>query len=136
MNSVISITDMTTKLHFCPKCDTLLKYDVTDAATSLVCSNCSYNTPLSSGQNLKTSIYGSTLSTLITKAAAYDPSLRLSSNIVCPNKQCDTNKVELLGTYNANGQLIQPEVCVSNNNSVSRINTYICRICRTVFTPE
>ena len=101
---------MATKLHFCPKCDTLLKYDVTDTATTLVCSNCTYNAQLESGQNLKTSIYGSTLITTITKAAVYDPSLRLSCNITCPNVKCDTNNPELIGTYNSTVQLIQPEV--------------------------
>jgi DNA-directed RNA polymerase subunit M/transcription elongation factor TFIIS len=126
---------MSTKLHFCPKCETLLSYVVKkeDQEIALACSNCPYRKKLDPGQTLRTSIYGNTRSAIITKAAVYDPSLRLTSTIVCPNTECDSNKPEQLGKRNQEGRRILPEVCITNHTSVSRINSYICRICRTVF---
>ncbi len=131
---------MATKLHFCPQCETLLMYVTTPDArgglTALKCSNCTYETVVPSKQTIKTSIYGggANLSATITKAAVYDPTLRRSCMIVCQNPKCDSNNPEKLGTYNDEGRLIQPEVCVTNHTSVNRVNTYICRICRTIFT--
>ncbi len=128
---------MATKLHFCPKCETLLTYEVSNGAdTILKCSNCSYESPLETGQTLRTSIYGNNMTAKITTAAIYDPSLRLSSTIVCPNKKCDSNNPEKLGTYNEEGRLIQPEMCITNHTSVNRENTYVCRICRGTARPS
>jgi DNA-directed RNA polymerase subunit M/transcription elongation factor TFIIS len=127
---------MSTKLHFCPKCETLLSYVVKkedQEIAKLACSNCPYQAKLEPGQTLRTSIYGNTRSAKITKAAVYDPSLRLTSTIVCPNTECDSNNPAKLGELNEEGRRIQPEVCITNHTSVSRINSYICRICRTVF---
>jgi hypothetical protein len=129
---------MATKLHFCPQCETLLMYVTTpdaSALTALKCTNCTYQTIVPSKQTIKTSIYGGTnLSATITKAAVYDPTLRRSCTIVCQNAKCDSNDLKKLGTYNDEGRLIQPEVCVTNHTSINRVNTYICRICRTIFT--
>lgn len=125
---------MATKLHFCSKCETLLTYEVSEGLTILKCSNCSYNAPLETGQTLRTSIYGNTLSAKITKAAIYDPSLRLSSTIKCPNSRCDSNNMDKLGTVNDEGRLIQQEVCITNHTSISRENTYVCRMCRSIFS--
>ena len=129
---------MATKLHFCPKCETLLNYEVSNSTTSLKCSNCPYEAKLEGGQVLKTSIYGGAgaMSATITKAAIHDPALRRSCVIVCPNTQCDSNNLEMLGQHNKEGRFIQPEVCITNHTSVNRVNTYICRICRSVFTQE
>ena len=126
---------MATKLHFCPKCETLLTYEVSKQTNEpiLLCSNCAYETPLQTGQHLRTSIYGGNMTAKITKAAIYDPSLRLSSTIICPYPRCDSNNKDKLGTYNNEGRLIQPEVCITNHTSVNRENTYVCRICRTIF---
>ena len=129
---------MATKLHFCPQCETLLTYVTTGDSvviTTLKCSNCTYVTTVPSKQTIKTSIYGGTnLSATITKAAVYDPTLRRSCTIICRNAKCDSNNPEKLGTYNDEGRLIQPEVCVTNHTSVNRVNTYICRVCRGTFT--
>jgi DNA-directed RNA polymerase subunit M/transcription elongation factor TFIIS len=128
---------MATKLHFCPKCESLLTYEAfgtgDDRVTILKCSNCTYEENLQTGHKLRTSIYGGTLSAQITKAAIYDPSLRLSSTLICPNARCDSNNIDKLGTVNEEGHLIQPEVCITNHTSVNRENTYVCRICRSIF---
>ena len=121
---------MATKLHFCPKCETLLSYMVSsDDETVISCSNCSFQEPLKTGQTLRTSIYGNTQTAKITKAAIYDPSLRISSTLKCPNRSCDSNDVAKLGTRNKDGRLIQPEMSITNFTSANRENTYICRIC-------
>jgi DNA-directed RNA polymerase subunit M/transcription elongation factor TFIIS len=129
---------MATKLHFCPQCESMLQYVVNMKDTKLKCPNCHYEDALKGGQSLKTSIYGGTaaMSATITKAAIYDPSLRRSCVISCPNSECYCNKPEMLGQFNKEGRLIQPEVCVTNHTSINRVNTYICRICRAVFTQE
>ncbi len=128
---------MATKLHFCPKCETLLNYEVSNSVTSLKCSNCPHEEELQGGQVLKTSIYGGdgAMAATITKAAIYDPALRRSCVITCPNAMCESNNPDMLG-QSKDGRLIQHDVCITNHTSVNRVNTYICRICRSVFTPE
>lgn len=127
------------KLHFCPECETMLKAETTEAAettasTQLVCGNCTFKIAIENGKFLKTSIYKQTLATNISKAAIYDPALKISCSIKCPNGECPGNDPDKVGTYDdETGKLIFPEVCISNNTNISRINTYNCRVCRTIF---
>ena len=121
------------KLHFCQECETMLKPE-TSESTQLVCSNCTFKLAIQTGTVLKTSIYKQTLATNISKAAIHDPALKISCSIKCPNVACQGNDINKIGTYDEEtGKLIFPEVCISNNTNISRINTYNCRVCRTIF---
>ena len=126
-------------LHFCPNCDTLLNYQSSSEKPFFMkCSNCSFEAdeqlPVTGGRPpVRTSIYANTLYTSITKAAIYDPALRLTCSVKCPNLTCESNYKEKIGTINQEGRLIQPEVCLTNHTNINRQNTYVCRICRTIF---
>ena len=130
---------MSTKLHFCPKCETLLTYALDDSSevktTILTCSNCTYKADLNEdGSILKTSIYKQTTATSISKASIYDPALRMACNIQCANLECPSLNPKLLGTRDETGKVIYPQVCICNNTNIARKNTYICKICKTIFT--
>ena len=127
--------DGKTELHFCPKCDTLLTFTSDEAKVTLKCDNCTYSIPSVSGSISQTTIYSAIQTSKISPATVYDPALRVTCSITCPNEACPTRDESLYGTRTAEGVLVTPEVCVFNNTKENKVNNYVCKVCHNIIIP-
>lgn len=126
-------------LPFCEKCSTLMDYvpGENDIGTMLRCETCKYETEIpSSLTKVQSTVYKKTNSSRIERSTIYDPTLKNSSKINCQNQTCPSLDPEQWGKRTDDGFLIQPDILsVNYNDSENRTNTYVCRICKTMFKP-
>lgn len=119
---------MSTILPYCPKCNSLMKYH----EQKTHCEQCEYTEDMQSGK-LKSTIYVSTSRSDAGDGIIYDQALLSTSKVICANEQCPSRDINKWGTYTESGFLIQPDMAIMNYHDRSnRINTYVCRICKTM----
>lgn len=129
----MATANTTSTLPFCPQCESLMNY----AGTELKCELCEYTEPMTSKTKLRSTIYKANVSTAVNPSVIHDQSLRRTSKIECSNASCAVNDPKKWGGTNEDGILIQPDMVIINyHDRDDRVNTYICRVCKTATLPS
>jgi len=127
------MANKTSTLPFCPQCESLMNH----AGSELECELCDYKETMTTKSKLRSTIYKATVVTDVNLSVVYDQSLRRTCKVQCANASCDSNDIEKWGGYTDDGILIQPDMVIINyHDREDRVNTYICRICKTTTLPS
>lgn len=126
-------------LRFCKKCDALELPAFTPEQMVFKCVNCQEVSVDESVEDviIQRNNIRQTLERVETfnPSMIFDPSLRRTAHIPCPNKSCPSLNRAEWGKLSPNGIRIQPDVQITNFMSVDKTMTGICRICGHYFIP-
>lgn len=130
------MSNQSSMLEFCPKCQTLLLTEKEDADVMLKCPNCDYKKDIKGRHVIHTNKYkDQTSSRQVPYATIYDDAIKRTTRVKCNNTECPSLDTEQWGTRTDRGIMVEPNVIVSTVYDADRVATYICRVCGQIFRP-